>query len=139
MGSSFRAAPTAVDTNYDDSHNDPACGAGWFRYGDNCYRVHEDEAPWRLAKQTCQSADPSADLLWMTTKAEQQFIRSTAMRSAMRSPMRQCHAQSHAQCMRSAMRSAMRSPMRSAMRSPMRSPMRSAMRSSHAQCHAQCQ
>ncbi|OWA52273.1 putative Macrophage mannose receptor 1 [Hypsibius exemplaris] len=68
--------PTAVDTNYDDSHNDPACGAGWFRYGDNCYRVHEDEAPWRLAKQTCQSADPSADLLWMTTKAEQQFIRN---------------------------------------------------------------
>jgi hypothetical protein len=52
------------------------CGAGWFRNGDNCYRVHTNTAPWRLAKQTCQNADPTADLLWITTKAEEAFIKS---------------------------------------------------------------
>ncbi|OWA54318.1 hypothetical protein BV898_18726 [Hypsibius exemplaris] len=63
-----------TDPGHDD-HSDPACGAGWFRNGDNCYRFYTDFAPWRLAKQICQNSDPTANLLWITSIQEEKFIR----------------------------------------------------------------
>ncbi|OWA54320.1 putative Secretory phospholipase A2 receptor [Hypsibius exemplaris] len=65
--------PKQIDLGHDDNY-DPACGAGWFRHGDSCYRPHTNYAPWGLAKQICQNTDPTADLLWITTKAEEDFI-----------------------------------------------------------------
>jgi hypothetical protein len=59
-----------------ENKDDPQCGAGWQRNGDNCYRIYINAAPWRLAKQTCQNADATADLLWITTKEEALFINS---------------------------------------------------------------
>ena len=59
-----------------DDISDPACGAGWFRNGDNCYRYNRNSASWSLARQTCQSTDPTADLLWVTSKQEEVFIQS---------------------------------------------------------------
>ena len=68
-------APSSVPPPHGD-HFDPACGGGWFRNGDACYRVHSDEVPYRLARQTCQNSDPNADLLWITSKEEERYIRS---------------------------------------------------------------
>jgi hypothetical protein len=70
----FHSASARQRRQYEDYY-DPTCGAGWFRNGNNCYRVHTNTAPWRLAKQTCQNADPTADLLWITTKEEEAFIK----------------------------------------------------------------
>ncbi|OWA54319.1 putative Lymphocyte antigen 75 [Hypsibius exemplaris] len=70
---SHDGTPKVVDPGHDD-HFDPACGAGWFRKGDNCYRSYTSYAPWHLAKQTCQNTHPTADLLWITTREEELFI-----------------------------------------------------------------
>ncbi|XP_055345942.1 macrophage mannose receptor 1-like [Paramacrobiotus metropolitanus] len=56
------------------NHSDPLCGAGWFRNGDNCYHLNPNPLRWHLAKQTCQNLAINADLLYITTKEEEQFI-----------------------------------------------------------------
>lgn len=72
----FPSAPMPLEPPYEND-DDPECGAGWMRNGENCYRVHTNSAPWRLAKQTCQNTDATSDLLWITTKQEALFINST--------------------------------------------------------------
>ncbi|XP_055345944.1 macrophage mannose receptor 1-like [Paramacrobiotus metropolitanus] len=60
----------------DNDHTDPLCGGGWFRNGDNCYRVQEFEyETWHSAKQMCHNFNGGSELLYITSKEENQFIR----------------------------------------------------------------
>ncbi|GAV01434.1 hypothetical protein RvY_12147 [Ramazzottius varieornatus] len=66
--------PRPEEDNHGDNF-DRECGPGWFRKGDYCYQVKKKPMEWHLAKQTCQNSDPAAELLYITSKEEEIFIR----------------------------------------------------------------
>ncbi|OQV19778.1 hypothetical protein BV898_06317 [Hypsibius exemplaris] len=73
---------TVNDTHSDpvptpEPEPDPACGPGWLRFGGSCYRLYAKTASWLVAKQICQDLDVTADLAWITSTEEDQFLRAT--------------------------------------------------------------
>ena len=58
---------------------DRECGPGWVRGGDNCYQLRPDATTWHMAKSNCQSTGPDSELVYITSKAEEMFVRSKFM------------------------------------------------------------
>ncbi|XP_055347013.1 macrophage mannose receptor 1-like isoform X2 [Paramacrobiotus metropolitanus] len=66
---------TPIETPPIDDPYDGECGGGWFRNGSNCYHVSTEPATWSSAKATCQAKSDNSDLLWMTSREEEAFVR----------------------------------------------------------------